>query len=775
MDQDGFEGRRHRLAHQAPLNGLDYEVHYKPGKINVIADALSRYPMIGPRTLSRTGIAATLDRLLTSLPPLTERTTLWFWAAGDTDALLPAVRKWCSKTKSKVITASPPRGPPNKTWSFAIVMPRPERAVDYIRDILHDGRPAAVLMPADLVHRVPQNADRTTSKVLADAIGKTKKICFMHSGMTWIVPPAFNLTNHEVHAGETKTATKPPPPPGADGNFKTSVGTLEEWIKEQPASLKGEGLEDHEQLATRSSGLTLYTGKDKIVRIYVPKARRKALFTWFHETVCHMSDRKTLAIMNKHYWWPKAGKDCREWYHECPSCELTKAKRNHMHSMFRAKKHQQPRSRWGMDFYGWGGDGDGPREILGLIDLDSLWVELVCLDSREAEGVANAIRDRILFRHGTPDQIHSDHAREFVGKALTSLARKHGYMNTTTGGYCPTGNSTIESFWQFFGTCIRDLSDADYADARRHVQRMAWAWNITESDSLSCSPFQIMHGSEPRTIPANCMTGVWCQPPDSDGKIDVDAIAKNVSTYIKIAADHADYMRRATAERLNTTGRLLKQLKVGSYVKIYAPPSHEEAVRRKRKQKHICQFRGPLKIIERPSKTTFVLSDYFDEKRLYRRHISNVRRWLGPLPSKTDKTHGIAPPVGTEDIDVDGFIITIDEPEDKDMFLSKVMSIDDSQITVWGYGSCLKDQLKAKFKPVYTSTKLKTGQEAIHIGKPRKLKTHSAPTPWTWTIATAETAELVKATDIVVSRAGKFDKKTRGLIKALKPCKLHRF
>ena len=157
--------------------------------------------MIGPRTLSRTGIAATLDRLLTSLPPLTERTTLWFWAAGDTDALLPAVRKWCSKTKSKVITASPPRGPPNKTWSFAIVMPRPERAVDYIRDILHDGRPAAVLMPADLVHRVPQNADRTTSKVLADAIGKTKKICFMHSGMTWSVPPAFNPTNTEVNAG----------------------------------------------------------------------------------------------------------------------------------------------------------------------------------------------------------------------------------------------------------------------------------------------------------------------------------------------------------------------------------------------------------------------------------------------------------------------------------------------------------------------------------------------------------------------------------------------
>ena len=49
------------------------------------------------------------------------------------------------------------------------------------------------------------------------------------------------------------------------------------------------------------------------------------------------------------------------------------------------------------------------------------------------------------------------------------------------------------------------------------------------------------------------------------------------------------------------------------------------------------------------------------------------------------------------------------------------------------------------------------------------------PTPWTWTIATAETADLVKATDIVVSKAGKFNKKTKALIKALKPCKLHCF
>ena len=750
------------------LNGLNYEVKYKPGKINVVADALSRYPMIGPRQLSRTGIAATLDLLLDKLPPPTTTTRVWFWAANDTDALWPAMRTWCTSTKSRLIRASPPRGPPNKTWSLAIVIPRAERAVETVRDILHDGRSCAVLVPADLVHRIPQNNDGSMDQNLAATVDNMRKIHFMHSGMTWLISNSIGLYHGEVHNSEPNSSTTPPAPPGANGKFSASVGTLEAWIKEQLASLKGEGLDKDENLATRVSGLTVYTGKDNIAKIYVPKQRRQALFKWFHETVCHLSGRKTHSILSKYYFWPKSHSDCKKWYHECPECELTKAKRNNMHSMYRAKQARLPRSRWGMDFYSIG-NKTNRVEVLGMIDLDSLWVELACLDTRAADGVADAVRDKILFRHGTPDQIHSDHAREFVGKALTSLARKHGYMNTTTGGYCPTGNSTIESFWRFLGICIRK-DDKEYDQPDVHLQRMAWAWNITESDSLSCSPFQVMAGSEPRALPATAMRGAWCAPPETDmnKKIDTAAVIANTSTYVKVAAAHADHMRRVNAAKLNEQGRVLKNLPVGKYVKIYAPPSHDEAVKRSRKQKHIAQFRGPLKIIERPTPTTFVLSDYFDEKRRFRRHISNVRRWVGPLPSKTDKKNGIPPPVGTEDITTNSFIVVTDTPDDNDMFLCKVNSIDDSKINVWGYGSSSKNQLSATFKPIFTSKHKSTGKEAIHLSKPRKSKTHTAPTPWTWTIATAD-IDLVHATAVGISAAGKLNKASKKAIKNLKP------
>ena len=55
-----------------------------------------------------------------------------------------------------------------------------------------------------------------------------------------------------------------------------------------------------------------------------------------------------------------------------------------------------------------------------------------------------------------------------------------------------------------------------------------------------------------------------------------------------------------------------------------------------------------------------------------------MRRWVGPLPSKTDKKNGIPPPVGTEDITANSFIVVTDTPDDNDMFLCKVNSIDDS-------------------------------------------------------------------------------------------------
>ena len=76
------------------LAGMDYEIHYRPGSLNGIPDALSRYPFLGPQHLTRTGSKQALSFLLDNLPSSIKSKAPWFWAARDTSCLIGQMRRW---------------------------------------------------------------------------------------------------------------------------------------------------------------------------------------------------------------------------------------------------------------------------------------------------------------------------------------------------------------------------------------------------------------------------------------------------------------------------------------------------------------------------------------------------------------------------------------------------------------------------------------------------------------------------------------------------------
>ena len=85
--------------------------------------------------------------------------------------------------------------------------------------------------------------------------------------------------------------------------------------------------------------------------------------------------------------------------------------------------------------------------------------------------------------------------------------------------------------------------------------------------------------------------------------------------YIRIAPKHGGYMRNVKTLVLNKRGRVLKKIEKGDFVNIYVPPSHEKAQARRKKTKYVVKFRGPLKIVEMTSETTFKLASHFSLKK----------------------------------------------------------------------------------------------------------------------------------------------------------------
>ena len=81
-----------------------------------------------------------------------------------------------------------------------------------------------------------------------------------------------------------------------------------------------------------------------------------------------------------------------------------------------------PHRQWGLEFIGIGTEEKSC--VFGIIDLDPLHIELSRYGSRYADIVVRCIRDNILFRHGTPEIINCDHARELVGKTMQKLSKE---------------------------------------------------------------------------------------------------------------------------------------------------------------------------------------------------------------------------------------------------------------------------------------------------------------------------------------------------------------
>ena len=176
--------------------------------------------------------------------------------------------------------------------------------------------------------------------------------------------------------------------------------------------------------------------------------------------------------------------------------------------------------------------------------------------------------------------------------------------------------------------------------------------------------------------------------PRSD--IDMNAIRISAVEHTRVALDNANYNREANARHLNESGRALRELKVGDYVKIYAPPSQGVAKRRDRKVKHLMQWRGPMLITAKPSSTHFHLSSVKSPGQTYERHITNVRRWVGEETVTEDSTEALVLPAEeageAPTYDVGDMVFAREDVGNASVDLGKVVSTTEGNLVLhcWG-------------------------------------------------------------------------------------------
>ena len=221
---------------------------------------------------------------------------------------------------------------------------------------------------------------------------------------------------------------------------------------------------------------------------------------------------------------------------------------------------------------------------------------------------------------------------------------------------------------------------------------MALAWNTMENSITHISPYEAEHGMKPRSA----IETYHQHPPimgRAAGEADIQSIIKSVKAFSIEAANIQALAKTMNAQILNKTG-FYREYKVGDQVSFYIPPSQDEVIRARRRPKHLLQYRGPATIVATlsPNHTTYRLHY---KGRHYERSVLNIH------PYKSDslpQTHDL---VTDQTIMVGSYIACLDDIDDAQYHIAKVLSIVDDIITVWYYGTKHKALKHAVWKPLW--------------------------------------------------------------------------
>ena len=105
----------------------------------------------------------------------------------------------------------------------------------------------------------------------------------------------------------------------------------------------------------------------------------------------------------------------------------------------------------------------GNNNILVMVDHLTSWPMVKAIPDKEATTVVNAIFEKLILEHGSPEILLSDNGKEFTNDTLAYVCQEFGIVQHFTSPYTSTSNGKTENFNKFLMASIGKLCQEDKA------------------------------------------------------------------------------------------------------------------------------------------------------------------------------------------------------------------------------------------------------------------------------------------------------------------------
>ncbi len=206
----------------------------------------------------------------------------------------------------------------------------------------------------------------------------------------------------------------------------------------------------------------LWTKDGKIV---IPEELQKPVVDWYHEILCHPGETRMELTIGQHYYWKNMRKTIQSACRSCGICRATKPKSQKYGHLPPKDAEVSPWKTVCIDLIGDYKFGKGKKQVnlscLTMIDPATGWFEIVTIDNKTSNHIANKFEQTWLNRYPWPEQVQLDRGTEFMGAVSDMLFNDYGFKRKPITTRNPQANAMVERAHKTIHNMIRSQTVKD--------------------------------------------------------------------------------------------------------------------------------------------------------------------------------------------------------------------------------------------------------------------------------------------------------------------------
>lgn len=326
------------------------------------------------------------------------------------------------------------------------------------------------------------------------------------------------------------------------------------------------------------------TTGDGLKRIYAPKRSRYFLLNVAHDNQVYGGHLGVKATFRKlfNFWWPHMHSEVEKYVKSCDICQAHKnpvgmppgylynipvsSIFEHVHLDIMGPI--EPRTT------------RGNLHIITATDGFSKWAFAQPVQNIRTETVIKFLESQIFSIYGFPKTVITDQGTQFTSNEWKEYFRANEIQHNMTSPYHPQANGVDERVNGTLTKILKPYVDDQHEDWDLNLKWAVYIYNTTVHNSTGFSPFQVLHGLEPRSPLKS-----------SSASTDIDLISR-MREVIRSKTNANIVRSQATQKRYYDRRHRQFCLKIGEIVKI-----REHTVPTGLSRKFYAKWLGPAVII----------------------------------------------------------------------------------------------------------------------------------------------------------------------------------